>query len=462
MVQGLKIVTASEMARLEKELVAKGASVKSWMAQAGMAIARAVEEFVFKRGLERTVTLLVGKGNNGGDARIAGGELLKKGWTVQEMSSSLFTSGVILDGLLGTGFRGEPEGDIAHWITRANGSKLPILAIDIPSGVDGNTGEIRGVAIRATETLCLGLPKKGLLAAPGWNHVGKIRYLNFGLSLAEMDSAKAEGYLIDPEQLSLPPLVRCRHKYEAGYVLAVAGSASMPGAAILSSLAALRSGSGIVRLFSTSRPTQLAQEVIWEGWNKKRLIEESRRARALLVGPGLGRSGIAKQQVQAAAKLSLPCVFDADALSFLPKNIPPGSVLTPHRQELLRLLPSDATSSLEERCQRYVDKKRVTLVFKGAVTWIFHPDTPPLVNTVGDPGMATAGSGDVLTGMIAAFLAQGLPARDAAALAVHLHGTAGVLAAEKLTSYCLIASDLITFLPEAIAKLSLGTKPIYG
>jgi NAD(P)H-hydrate epimerase len=462
MVQGLKIVSASEMARLEKELVAKGASIEAWMAQAGMAIASAVEEFVSKRGLERTVTLLVGKGNNGGDARIAGAELLKKGWTVQEMNSSLFKSGVILDGLLGTGFRGVPEGEIAHWVTRANGSELPILSIDIPSGVDGNTGEIRGVAIKATETLCLGLPKKGLLTAPGWNHVGTIRYLNFGLSLAEMDSATAEGYLIDPKQLRLPPLVRCRHKYESGYVLALAGSLSMPGAASLSSLAALRSGSGIVRLFSTSRPTQLAQEVIWEGWNQKRLIEESRRARALLVGPGLGRSRLAKQQVQAAAKISLPCVFDADALFFLPKKIPPGSVLTPHFQELLRLLPPDTTSSLETQCQRYVDQKRVTLVFKGAVTWIFHPNTPPLVNTVGDPGMATAGSGDVLTGMIAAFLSQGLPAREASALAVHLHGTAGVLAAEQLTSYCLIASDLITFLPEAIAKLSLETTPIYG
>jgi ADP-dependent NAD(P)H-hydrate dehydratase / NAD(P)H-hydrate epimerase len=495
--EGLKIVTASQTEIIEKNACRKGSSSLVFMENAGSQVALSAREFIEAHGLDRIVTLLVGKGNNGGDAYAAGLELLKQGFRVkafhlypleicsslcQEMHrrfvegggkvcflndqflSQLLFEGVLLDGLVGTGFQGKAEGVLASVIELANRSGLPILSIDIPSGVNGNTGEVETVAIQAAQTLCLGLPKSGFFLNQGWDHVGDLVYLDFGLPSVDKESAEPIAYLLDEEKIChcFPLLKRTRHKYEAGYVLAAAGSPGMPGSALLSCYAALRSGAGIVRLFYppgmqaelSSAPYEVIRER-WDGRSMASISAQAKRAKVVLLGPGMGRTKLAEKRVKTLlSKLDMPCVIDADALFFLAENpswkIPKGSVLTPHRGEMARLLSHEkGIGSFEQNCQAYADKKKTTVVLKGAVTWIFYPSASPLVSIKGDPGMATAGAGDVLTGMIAGLMAQGLQPRTAAALGVHLHGLSGEIAAEQLTSYCMTASDLIDYLPDA-------------
>ena len=249
--------------------------------------------------------------------------------------------------------------------------------------------------------------------------------------------------------LKLPPIETSRHKYKAGYVLGVAGSLEMPGAAALSSEAVLRSGAGIVRLF-TDHPHGLRNEVIREKYSLVRIKKEAERADAYFIGPGLGRDGVVEKRLKALlGGIALPGVIDGDALFFL-KKVPPNAILTPHLGEMEWLLKKKPTL---ESCQKYAEKHQTILVLKGPTTTIFHPQKKPVVSTQGDPGMATAGTGDVLTGLIAGLIAQKMKPYEAAILGVYLHGTAGELAAADLTSYCMIASDLLDYLPIVFSSL---------
>lgn len=483
---GLAVVTADEMKRLEKMAIDAGEDEQRFMENAGAGIARAVQA-----SSPGEITLLIGKGNKGGDAFTAGAILLNNGFSVrayclypleecsqlsQKMahrftgpiipytSSCTFEEGLIIDGLLGTGFHGSVTGVEADAINKANASGLPIFAIDIPSGLNGSTGEVATVAIHAHTTISLGLPKIGFFIGKGWNHVGKLVFVDFGLPKTFLKEAKVIAHLISEEKAAkgLPKMERDRHKYQAGYVLCVAGSPGMPGAALMSCHAALKAGAGIVRLFY---PTEIREELvsapyelIKEGWDlvdDTRITEESKRAKALMIGPGVGRTAATEKAItKLLATTALPSVIDADALFFLAKNkgmkLPEKAILTPHRQEMERIL---GTAPDFEECQAYVDEKKVTLLLKGGPTVIFHPDTSPLIIPHGDPGMAKAGAGDVLTGVIGALVAQGLEMHDAAALGALLHALAGEIAAEEETSYCVVATDLIAYLSEAIQIL---------
>lgn len=471
------------MQRIEKAAYAQGFSDSEFMENAGAAIAEATIDFVQRSDLPKDVTLLVGKGNNGGDAYAAGIKLLQDGFCVRAIpifplgscstlnhqqhdkfrkaggkiteNLSLENHLLILDGLVGTGFQGKAEGVLAQAIDEANKSNLPILSIDIPSGLDGTTGEVGSVAIEATETIYLGLPKIGFFIGQGWDHIGRLVDVEFGLPFRFIEEAKAEGYLLQDEGLKLPKMKRSRNKYEAGYVLGVGGSEGMPGAGLLACLAALRSGAGIVRLFHAAG-TEMGNfplEVIKEPLDLKRILEECERASSLFIGPGCGRTRDVKKFLSALLpQISLPCVLDADALYFLPDcDFPKKCVLTPHRGEMKRLLK--ATPNLAN-CQAYAEENNATVVLKGGPSFVFHPDTEPLVITRGDPGMATAGTGDVLSGVIAALLAHKLDLRSAASIGAHLHGIAGEYAALEKTSDSMIASDVIECLPIAFATLS--------
>jgi hydroxyethylthiazole kinase-like uncharacterized protein yjeF len=506
--EGLKIVTVHEMARIEGMAYAEGTSEQAFMENAGEAVAKAAEDYIHSHHLLKTVTLLVGKGNNGGDAYVAGARLLERGFKVtamhiysldkcgplckamyekfrsgggvvrhvhDEQSFRFEPEGIILDGLVGTGFHGKAEDVLALAIECANCSKLPILAIDIPSGINGNTGEVGSVAIHATETISLGLPKLGFFLKEGWDHVGKLRHVSFGLQEKYIAQARAVAYLFNEEMAPhlLPPIKRTRHKYQAGYVLAIAGSPGMPGAALLASYAVLRAGAGMVRLFHPAgMEAELSgapYELIRQGWDGKDFTpikEQMKRAKTILVGPGIGRTKKAEKILKKLiSSIALPMVIDADALFILSKKrswkLAENSVLTPHHGEMDFLLSSlkkkDTRSDLEA-CQAYAEEKKTTIVLKGAPTFLFHPGTSPLIIDRGDPGMATAGSGDVLTGVIAAMIAQGLDSRRAAALAVYIHQLSGEAAAASLTSYSMTASDLIDFLPEAFNQLTLDRR----
>jgi NAD(P)H-hydrate epimerase len=477
--QGKPVVTVEEMARLEKLAYDAGIKEIAFMEQAGRGVAQAVIHYVQVYKLKKVVVLLLGKGNKAGDGFTAALELLKEGFQVaayalypQEEWSPLCQeqgkkfgaaasakelhfqgASVIIDALLGTGFHGKAEGEMAACIEAANRSGLPIFSIDLPSGLNGSTGEAQSVAIRATQTVAVGLPKVGLFIQDGWNMAGKVALVDFGLSA----KARASYYLLDDGQIpkALPAIKRTRHKYEAGYLLAVAGSPGMSGAALLACFAALRTGAGIVRLFHPEgmeldgAPLELLKEE-WDLENNAQIVQESKRAKALLIGPGMGRSKKSHQAVvHLLQTLSLPCVVDADALFVLAEDpamrLPPHTVLTPHKQEMARLLGSLPLT--HEACQRYAEEKEVTLVLKGAPTFIFHPQEKPLIIPQGDPGMATAGMGDVLTGMIGSFLAQGCDARTAACLGAACHGLAGELVAAHKGSQGMIATDLIQELP---------------
>ncbi|MBY0530176.1 MAG: NAD(P)H-hydrate dehydratase [Rhabdochlamydiaceae bacterium] len=501
MIEGIKVVTALEMSRIEGMAYAEGAVETEFMENAGKAIAQITEDFLRVNGLPKVVTLLVGKGNNGGDAYVAGRHLIERGHTVfayhiysldtcgplcramherftqaggkvhfvrNEQAFHFEPQGMILDGLVGTGFHGKAEGVLAQAIVAANECHLPIIAIDIPSGVNGNTGAVETVAIHADLTIYLGLPKIGFFIGDGWNYIGQLQGACFGLKDSYIESAKAEGYLFPEEMIHdmLPPMHRTRHKYESGYVLGIAGSLEMPGAALLASTAALKSGAGIVRLFYpqgmevelSAAPYELIREA-WDREDDGRIQQEAARAKAAFIGPGMGRDKESKKAIKMLlSHLKIPCVIDADALYFLGESpswkLPEHSVLTPHHGEMKQLL-----SGLKGRdpftfsdVQEYVEKSRVTLILKGAPTLIFYPGKKPMIVTCGDPGMATAGSGDVLTGMVAGLIAQGMDPWEGAILAVALHGKAGELAARELTSYCMTASDLLTYLPLAFGK----------
>jgi hydroxyethylthiazole kinase-like uncharacterized protein yjeF len=285
-----------------------------------------------------------------------------------------------------------------------------------------------------------------------------------------MDSAQADMIMLSPEILKplMPRIKYNRHKYQAGHVVGLAGSPTMPGAGLLASLACLGSGAGIVHLLypegMESRVPALPYELIKEFYNPtdtKTILDRMNSASATFIGPGLGLSSESIELVRAVLpELQKPCVVDADALNILSKNklhLPENMVLTPHIGEMKRLLKiKEATLDLEflEQCKAYAVSRNATVILKGGPTFILQPGEPLVVCPRGDPGMATAGSGDVLTGLIASLLAQGLSPYDAARLGVYLHGIAGEFAAQRLTSYCMIASDIINYFPDAFRPIN--------
>lgn len=264
-----------------------------------------------------------------------------------------------------------------------------------------------------------------------------------------------------------PPIQQDRDKYQTGYVVGWAGSPSMPGAALLASLGAFRGGAGIVRLLHPlGMESELAcgpYELIKESYafdQGEKIFFHLRQAGALFVGPGLGREEQLGQLLGVILpQLSNPFVLDADGLYFLAKSpfrLPPLSVLTPHLGELQRLLGRDRPlvrgPDLISMCQEYVERTKAILVLKGPQTLIFQANESVWVNTTGSPGLATAGSGDVLTGLISALMAQGLKPKEAALAGVYIHGKAGEIVAERRGIRGMMASDLLEIFPLLLAR----------
>lgn len=495
----MKVVTSKKMVEIENKAYKAGASEEDFMEDAGSGIADIVAEQMDMQLIEGRICLLCGKGNNGGDLYVAGRYLLDMGFEIYayqvgaiEEASELcrknhklfveeggqvipvetgaelnFTlDGLIVDGLFGTGFKGYPKEPFATVIEKANHSQLPIISVDIPSGLDGETGEVEGEVIKANATIYLGLSKTGFFLRDGWQHVGKLYFVDFGLSNEFIDESDADLNMLTADMLRhlMPPISRTRHKYQAGVVVGLAGSPGMPGAAMLASDAALHAGAGMVKLLHqegmqielAGSPYELIR-ISYDPTEFDRILELLNEGNASFIGPGMGRSKETRTLLKnLLQKINRPCVIDGDALSIIAEenlSFPAQSIITPHYGEMSRLLGepigTPITPEVLDKCQKYAEKHNVTLVLKGAPTFIFHPGETITVNPTGDPGMATAGSGDVLTGLIASLLAQGVPRRHAASLGVYLHGLAGEHAAIEKTSYCVVASDLIDYFPEA-------------
>jgi hydroxyethylthiazole kinase-like uncharacterized protein yjeF len=435
------LYTAVEMRAAEQ-----GHDVEELMERAGGAVADAV----LRRYPEaRRVAAVCGKGANGGDGRIALRVLAESGrQTSDELEGEV---DVVIDALFGTGFQGEPRPDAAALIERINGSGVPVVAVDIPSGVDASTGEIPGAAVRADVTVTMHGRKVGLVVAPGRFHAGEIEVADIGLEPADTEHRRVTEAILR----LVPRRKEGDTKYTAGSVLVVGGSPGMTGAVCLAAEAAFRADAGYVAVAVPEASLPVIETVLIEAVKapRERVDELAKRATAFAVGPGLGRGD--EERVLARrllADLALPAVVDADALFELEAaDWPASRVLTPHSGELGRLLDEEATwvdAHRLEAVRRAVDRYHCVVLLKGPGTLVGAPGEGVLVCDAGTPALATAGTGDVLTGVIASFLAKGMDARLAAAAGAVAHGRAAELAPHQVG---LVASDVIDSLPLALS-----------
>jgi ADP-dependent NAD(P)H-hydrate dehydratase / NAD(P)H-hydrate epimerase len=369
---------------------------------------------------------------------------------------------VIVDALFGTGFSGEPRTDAAALIERINDSSANVLAVDLPSGIDASTGEVAGAAVRADATVTFHGRKLGLVIAPGRFHAGVVLVADIGLTHVE-----TEHRLVGHELLRAVPRRReGDNKYTAGHVLVVGGSRGLTGAPCLAALSAMRSDAGYVTvaapestlpvleqrlLEAVKRPLADDDGVVAEG-AADAVIELAKKASAVAIGPGLGRGPGPKELVQRVlAEVELPVVVDADALFELePGDWAGPRVLTPHEGELGRLLGRDSREIAAHRLaavREAAERFGCVVVLKGPDTLVAAPGRGLFVTSLGLPSLATAGTGDVLTGIVAAFLAKGMEAQVAAAAAVAAQQLASVEATQRAG---LIASDLLDALPRVL------------
>jgi len=439
------LYTADEMRAAEA-----GHDVKQLMQRAGRALAEFIrDEYDDKR----SITVVCGPGNNGGDGQVAARRLRQAQRKVRVVESKpeneekdLGTPDLIVDALFGTGFMGEPRPGAARLIEQINAAEAEVVAVDVPSGVDASTGEVAGAVVDAAWTVTFHREKVGLYVAPGTLYRGEIEVVDIGLAERETRLARPT-----PEILDLVPLRSPRDtKYTAGSVLVVGGSPGLTGAACLAARAAFRADAGYVAVAAPRASLPVLEQQLLEA--VKRPLEEVwdavGRARALAVGPGLGRSDGAKELVRRLLEeTDLPAVVDADALFGLqPFARSAPTVLTPHSGELGRLLDVEASwidAHRIEAARRAVERFGCVVLLKGEGTIVAAPDQQTLI-CPGFPSLATAGTGDVLTGIIGSFLAKGMDARLAAAAAVTAHAEA---AAEAPQRAGLVASDVIEMLP---------------
>ena len=410
--------------------------------------ARAVADEVRRRFPDaKQVVAVCGKGANGGDGRIAVRLLREAGVDAREADDPTGAD-VVIDALFGTGFRGEPRSDAAALIERMNTSGAPIVAVDLPSGVDASTGEVAGAAVDATATVTMHGQKVGLEIAPGRFRHGDVTVADIGL-----EHAKTRHRLVTADVLRLVPRRQAwDNKYTAGSVLVVGGSRGMTGAAALAARAAFRADAGYVAIAAPEESLGVLETLVVEAV-KKPLTEASEaaeRASALAIGPGLGRAHT--NVVRELLATDLPAVLDADALFELePSTRSAPTVLTPHEGELARLLGEDSSwvaAHRLEAVQRAAAEFSCTVVLKGADSLVCVPDGAALVVSLGPPSLAVAGTGDVLTGVLGSFLAKGLEASLAAAAAV----AAQQLAAAHVSHQAgLVAGDVVEALPAVLS-----------
>jgi hydroxyethylthiazole kinase-like uncharacterized protein yjeF len=417
------------------------------MQRAGAAVA---EELMRRWPDARRVAIHAGGGANGGDGRIAGEILQAQGRELVEERPD-----VVIDALLGTGLTGAPREETARLIEQINGSGVPVLAVDIPSGVNASTGEVAGTAVQADVTVTMHGLKVGLAVAPGRFHAGEVAVADIGLEPGETAHR-----LVTAEILAEVPRRSARdNKYTAGHVLVVGGSRGMTGAAALAARAALRSDVGYVTIAAPPESLPVLETLVLEAVKRPLddVFEAAAKARALAIGPGLGREDETKALVhRLLAELDVPAVVDADALFELePGEWPAPRVLTPHEGELARLLGRESKEIAAHRLgsvQEAVERFDCVVVLKGEDSLVAAPGSGVLVCALGLPSLATAGTGDVLTGITAAFLAKGMEPQRAAAVACAAQQLASHEASQR---YGLVASDLVEALPSALA-LGLG------
>lgn len=433
------LYTAEEMRAAEA-----GHDVDAMMQRAGAAVA---EELMRRYPDARRVALHAGGGANGGDGRIAAEILRGQGRELVDERPD-----IVIDALLGTGLKGAPREETSPLIEQINSTGVPVVAVDIPSGVNASTGEVAGAAVQADLTVTMHGPKVGLSIAPGRFYSVEVVVADIGL-----ESAETEYRLVTPEILAEVPRRSARdNKYTAGHVLVVGGSRGMTGAPALAARAALRADAGYVTIAAPGESLPVLETLVLEAVKRplEDVFEAAAKAKALAVGPGLGREEESKMLVRRLlAEVEVPAVVDADALFELePGKWPAPRVLTPHEGELARLLGRESKEIAAHRlasAQEAAERFDCVVVLKGEDSLVAAPRRGVLVCALGLPSLATAGTGDVLTGVTAAFLAKGMEPQRAAAAACAAQQLASHEASQR---YGLVASDVIEALPRALAR----------
>jgi ADP-dependent NAD(P)H-hydrate dehydratase / NAD(P)H-hydrate epimerase len=415
------------------------------------------------------VVVVAGKGNNGNDGRDAANRLRRRGVRVDVLDAATVPAGgrlpscdLVVDAAYGTGFRGEYRAPVP------TDPATPVLAVDIPSGVNGLTGEAGETAVRADMTITFAALKPGLVLHPGRERTGRIEVADIGL-----DCSRARTHLVEENDVRewLPERPTESHKWKAA-VWVVAGSPGMTGAAILASRGAQRAGAGYVRLSipgaEPGTDARIPVEVVGTAVTVDALAtaveRDADRFRALVVGPGLGLGEATASQVRTlVAKGAVPVVVDGDGLTALgerpvlrgadaTQSHPAPVILTPHDGEYRRLAGHPPGPDRIDAARRLAAGTGATVLLKGSTTIVAAPDGLALVTTEGDARLATAGTGDVLSGIIASLLAQGLGPLRAAAAGAWLHGRAAHLGFRR----GLVAGDLVDRLPAVLADLDLA------
>ncbi|KAB2351780.1 NAD(P)H-hydrate dehydratase [Actinomadura rudentiformis] len=427
------------------------------------------------------VVLLVGGGDNGGDALYAGALLARRGARVTGVAagSKIHEAGLaalrgaggrlaedagiedadlVVDGLTGIGGTGglrEPYAELARRASEANGM---VVACDVPSGVDASSGRVEGVAVRADVTVTFGTHKPGLLIDPGAAFCGVVELVDIGLDLPDPDVVAAW-----PVDIAPPEPGPESDKYRRGVVGILAGSDEFTGAAVLSVGGAVRGGAGMVRFASVPHAVEVVRhrwpEVVTAVIRPRDGVDQVGRVQAWVVGPGLGTGADGEALVEAALSTDLPVLVDADGLTILARRRDllrreAPTVLTPHAGELSRLLDVER-EIIEARRLEHVRRAAAELsaivLLKGSTTLVAEEDRPVRVNPTGTPRLATAGTGDVLSGLIGALLAGGMQALDAAAAGAYLHGLAARLSSDGAP---ISAFDVVSALPDAFRSLA--------
>ncbi len=510
----LRICTNQEMRTLDKIAETEmGIGPVLLMENAGRAASEMILKEYPRAGLGEEILVFAGKGNNAGDAFVVARQLLGLGRKVrvfhlvrgedykgatlenfnilQKMKAKLVylaeaqnleaffdqshAQPLAIDGIIGTGLKGDLEGHFYEVIELINRYVDHTVSLDIPTGVSGDSGLVQGIAIQASMTISFGFPRLGHFLPPGANFRGKL--VNVDISLPNRFSSEGDKFLLQAKTVARKILRRDRyaHKNSFGHVLLVGGSPGRTGAIAMATKAALRTGAGLATAatWADSMPLLIPQlpiesmtlAISENEKNYEAYGEQLKQFSTIVMGPGMGDRREAKMLVELLLTYYTgPVVLDADALNLISEHKlhelcrmrRAPTVLTPHPGEMARLIGWSKDKVIEDpmgALKRAVDLTHSVVMLKGAATLILSPDEVMYLNHFPNSGMATAGSGDVLAGMIGGLLAQGIPAFDATQVGVYLHSLAGDRAAKRVSSRGMMATDIIRNIPHAYSEL---------
>lgn len=480
------------------------------MERAGLAVFSAVRDMLPEGG---RLTVMCGRGNNGGDGFVVARHAHQAGYYVEVLVAALEgeltaeaatqlsvarAQGVqpiffddarwarraecvgcrdlIVDALLGTGAEGCVRGPVLEAIRAINRSGVPVVSVDVPSGIHTDTGEELSESVWALRTVTFGLPKPFLFQGIGLEHAGHWTVADIGFPY-DLQNEPTSARLLDAEWVSslLPERLKASHKGDHGHVLIVAGNRRMPGAAMLAARAALRAGAGLVTLASVPSVLQACaatlpevvtiplpeQDGVIAPEGAEILLEWMHRSHSAVFGPGLGNHDLIAEFLEKVwERWEVPSVIDADAINAVAKGVRLPAIeaaLTPHPGEISRMLHCSIAEVQADRLRTVshaVEKLKKTVLLKGAYSIIGEEDQPLAVNPTGNPGMASGGMGDVLSGVIATLIAQDLPPYCAAACGAYWHGVAGDLCAAEVGQVGFLATEVADRLPHARAKIA--------